>query len=71
MGKKNSPKIKQINLTPEKTDEFLQRVKERTLSEEDYGLIEAMTETLQCLSQALEEKNSSIKKLLRDRKSVV
>ena len=65
MGKKNSPKMKQINLTPEKTEEFLQRVKERTLSEEDYGLIEAMTETLQCLSQALEEKNSSIKKLLR------
>jgi transposase len=65
MGKKKLPKIKQINLTRKKTEEFLGRVKARTLAEEDYGLIEAMTETLECLSQALEEKNSSIKKLLR------
>jgi transposase len=62
--KGKSPRPKHIDLTPSEMQAFLDRVKGRSLADEDYGIIVAMTETIQCLSQALEEKATSIKRLL-------
>lgn len=42
---------------------FLKRVRDR-VADEDYEVIESMTETLKRLSQALEEKSTSLKRLL-------
>ena len=66
MAKKNKfPKAKRIELKSPQMKAFLKRVKERSLAEEDYEIIQGMAETLQCLNQALEEKTTSIKRLLR------
>lgn len=66
MAKKKGelPQPKRIDLKPSQMQDFLKRVKDRALAEGDYEIIEAMTETIQVLSQALEEKNTSIKRLL-------
>lgn len=66
MAKKNKfPKPKRIELKSPQMKAFLKRVKERSLVDEDYEIIQGMAETLQCLNQALEEKTTSIKRLLR------
>src|SRR5512147_2325711 len=66
MAKKKGelPQPKRIDLNPSQMQDFLKRVKDRALAEADYEIIEAMTETIQALSQALEEKTTSIKRLL-------
>jgi transposase len=63
-GKKIKAKPKQINLTAPEMQELITRVKDSGLAEKDCEIIEAMAETIQCLSQALEEKATSIKRLL-------
>ena len=62
--KGKSPQPKRIDLTPSEMQSFLKRVKDRALVDEDYDIIKAMTETIRCLSQALDEKATSIKRLL-------
>lgn len=56
---------KRIELTQKEVDALLKRVKEGCLVEGDYDIIKAMAETLQFLSQAVEEKTHSIGRLLR------
>jgi len=56
---------KRIELSPEQIEALLQRLSNRSLEDEDYSIIEGMVETIIFLSQALEEKNISIKRLLQ------
>jgi len=56
---------KRIELTQEQADGLLQRVKTNTLEQGDYELIKAIIDTLRFLGQAYEQKNTSIKRLLR------
>jgi len=55
---------KRIDLTPEQLDALLKRVEAGTLQDGDYEIIKGMAETLSFLSQALDNKNTSIKRLL-------
>ena len=56
---------KRIDLTPEQLDALLKRVEAGSLQDGDYEIIKGMAETLSFLSQALDNKNTSIKRLLR------
>ncbi len=55
---------KPIELTPEDLKTLLERVK-AAVSEEDYETIKAMTEVLQAMSQVVDQKAASIKRLLK------
>jgi transposase len=59
----NAPK--RIDLTSEQLDALLKRVEAGTLQNGDYEIIKGMAETLSFLSQALDNKNTSIKRLLK------
>jgi len=59
----NTPK--RIDLTPEQLDALLKRVEAGTLQDGDYEIIKGMAETLSFLSQALDNKNTSIQRLLK------
>ena len=59
----NTPK--RIDLTPEQLDALLKRVEAGTLQDGDYEIIKGMAETLSFLNQALDHKNTSIKRLLK------
>ena len=59
----NTPK--RIDLTPDQLDALLKRVEAGTLHDGDYEIIKGMAETLSFLSQALDNKNTSIKRLLK------
>ena len=63
-AKRKHPRVKRIELKAPETRAFLNRVKDRALVEEDYELIEGTVTTLQCLSQAVEDKAASIKRLM-------
>ncbi len=54
-----------IDLKLEEMDALLERVKSGSLQEGDYGIIKAMAETIHILSQAMDEKATSIRRLLR------
>ncbi len=56
---------KRIDLSPEQLDALLKRVEAGTLQDGDYEIIKGMAETLAFLSQALDNKNTSIRRLLR------
>ena len=56
---------KRIDLDPEKMNEFLKRVKNRKLTNEDYDTIEGMAGTITFLSQAVQQKKTSIGRLVR------
>ena len=56
---------KRIDLTPEQLDALLKRVEAGSLQDGDYEIIKGMAETLSFLSQALDSKNTSIKRLLK------
>ncbi len=57
----NKPKI--IDLTPEDIQALLDRVK-YTVSKEDYEKIKAMAETIEALSNVVDQKATSIKRLI-------
>ena len=59
----NTPK--RIDLTPEQLDALLKRVEAGMLQDGDYEIIKGMAETLSFLNQALDNKNTSIKRLLK------
>ncbi len=56
---------KRIDLDPEKMNEFLKRVKNRKLTNEDYETIEGMADTITFLSRAVQQKKTSIGRLVR------
>ena len=56
---------KQINLDIEKVEEVLERVKNNSLQDGDYEIIKSMIDTVIYLNQALDNKNTSIKRLLK------
>ena len=56
---------KRIDLDLEQVDALLKRVETGTLQPEDYQTIKAMVETIHLLSQAVDEKAASIRRLLR------
>lgn len=56
---------KRMDLSPEEMDALLERVAAETLIEGDYEIIKAMAETIHVLSQSVDEKAASIKRLLR------
>jgi transposase len=56
---------KWIDLSPEEMGAFLERVEAGSLIEGDYEIIKAMAETISVLSQSVDEKAASIKRLLR------
>jgi len=58
-------KPKRIDLTPQQLDALLKRVETGTLQDGDYEIIKGMVETLSFLSQALDNKSTSIKRLLK------
>jgi len=59
----NTPK--RIDLTPEQLAALLKRVEAGTLQNGDYEIIKGMAETLSFLSQALDNKSTSIRRLLK------
>jgi transposase len=59
----NTPK--RIDLTPAQLDALLKRVEAGSLQDGDYEIIKGMAETLSFLSQALDNKNTSIRRLLK------
>lgn len=65
MSKKSLPNIKRIELNSQQAKEFMDRTRSKALLDDDYELILAMTQTIQCISRALEEKTVSIKTLLK------
>jgi transposase len=63
MSKKKKPK--RIDLTAQQMEDLLKRIEEKKLEEGDWAIIKGMAETITFLSQALQEKNISIKRLLK------
>jgi len=57
-------KPKRIDLTPQDLRALLERAK-ATLSKEDYEKIKAMAETIEALSNVVDQKASAIKRLLK------
>jgi hypothetical protein len=55
---------KSIELTPEELKTLLERVK-AAVSEEDYEIIKDMTEIIQAMSQVVDQKAASVKRLLK------
>lgn len=64
MSGKNMKTPKRVDLTPQQVEELCQRLEERRLEEADWELIKGLAQTITFLSQALEEKSISIKRLL-------
>ncbi len=56
---------KRIELKPADVEALLMRVEKGALQEGDYEIIKSMVETLAYLSQAVDEKATAIKRLLR------
>lgn len=54
-----------IETTPEEIEGLRRRLQEKRLREEDYELLSAMTDTVEFLEHALQEKSFSIKRLRR------
>jgi hypothetical protein len=56
---------KRIDLNLDQVDALLKRVENGSLKESDYEIIKAMAETIHLLSQVVDEKATSIRRLLR------
>ena len=63
--RKKPGKRKKINLDMDQLDELLKRAESGSLQENDVELIKGMAECIALLSQAVDDKASSVKKLLR------
>ena len=59
----NTPKL--IDINQEELDALIQRVEAGELLDSDREIIKAMAETISILSQAVDEKSASIRRLLR------
>jgi hypothetical protein len=58
-------KPKRIDISQKELDALIQRVEGGTLSDKDREIIKAMAETISILSQAVDEKSASIRRLLK------
>ena len=58
-------KPKRIDLNLDQVDALLKRVETGSLQEGDYEIIKAMVETIHLLSQCVDQKAASIRRLLR------
>ena len=58
-------KPKRIDISQEELDALIKRVEAGTISDSDREVIKAMAETISILSQAMAEKTSSIRRLLK------
>lgn len=58
-------KPERIEISREELDELLKRVESGTLLESDYKTIKAMADTISLLSNAVDEKSTAIKRLLK------
>ena len=56
---------KRLQITGKQLKALQERVKERELVDTDWELIQGLTETFECLSQALAEKDTSIGRLCK------
>ena len=64
MSRKKIKTPKRVDLTPQQIEALCQRLEERRLEEADWELIKGLAQTITFLSQALQEKSISIKRLL-------
>ncbi len=58
-------KPERIDLNLDQVDALLKRVETGSLQEGDYEIIKAMVETIHLLSQSVDQKATSIRRLLR------
>jgi len=58
-------KPKRIDLSRQELDSLLNRAESGTLKEGDYEIIKAMADTISILSNAVDDKSASIKRLLK------
>lgn len=65
MPVKKKPAAKQLNITPKELKALQKRIKKRKLRDGDYELILGMSETIECLNQAIAEKDTSIARLCK------
>lgn len=56
---------KRLQIPAKQLKALQQRIKQRNLQEADYDLLQGLTETVECLSQALAEKDTSIGRLCK------
>ena len=56
---------KRIDITQKQLDDLLKRVESGSLKQGDYEIIKAMAETITFLSNSMDNKNASIKRLLK------
>lgn len=63
--KQEYPDARRIAVQAPEIRAFLKRVKGHSLLDGDYEIIQSMAETIQCLTQALEDNAVSLKRLLR------
>jgi len=63
-AKHEHPKVKCIEVTDREMRELLARVEQRALLEQDYALIQGITETVRHLKQVVDNNAASIKRLL-------
>jgi transposase len=64
MSRKKIKTPKRIDLTPQQMEALCRRLEERRLEEADWEIIKGLAQTISFLSQAIEEKSLSIKRLL-------
>ncbi|MBN1227642.1 MAG: hypothetical protein JXA79_11675 [Deltaproteobacteria bacterium] len=64
MSRKKIKTPKRVDLTPQQMEELCKRLEDRNLEEADWEIIKGMAQTISFLSQAVEEKGLSIKRLL-------
>ena len=65
LKRRKKPGRKTINLDMDQLDELIKRAESGRLQENDIELIKGMAECIAVLSQAVDDKASSVKKLLR------
>ena len=56
---------KKLNMSRSQLKALQERIKHRKLQDSDWDVLQAMTETIDCLSQVIEEKNASIGRLCK------
>lgn len=56
---------KQLTITGKQLKELQQRIKSRNLADGDYDILQGMAEAIECLAQAVEEKDTSLGRLCK------
>ena len=56
---------KKITITGKQLKALQKRIKTRTLCQGDYDILQGMAETIECLAQAVDEKDTSLGRLCK------